>query len=311
MAGGSRQPALAVDDRLVGYSGTTGPFLLDRDTSTTTPLYGGPARSSRLTSSSASTVLAPRSSSPGGSATGTWKAPSSAMCRGSPTASRARARARTAAMSGDGSLVVVTSQSDLTAQNPDHKSQLFLAHCPARGSRLPGRDREPPLRGPDRVAGLRCRGGHGFPDQTFRPTDLVNRQQTARILYRLSGSPPFTPPLHPTFIDVGRSSPFFDEVEWAAHVGVVAGFPDGTFRPRDQVNRQQLAGMLHGRADPDPPFVPPGSPTFADVPTTSRVYDRVEMGGCRRPDDRLPRRALPRPRPDQAPAPRRHPPRLR
>jgi hypothetical protein len=55
-----------------------------------------------------------------------------------------------------------------------------------------------------------------------------------------------------TFPDVGTGSAFHTEVANARGAGIVTGFSDGTFRPRDPINRQQVAGWLNrtgGRVD--------------------------------------------------------------
>ncbi|GIU84059.1 MAG: hypothetical protein KatS3mg008_0834 [Acidimicrobiales bacterium] len=84
----------------------------------------------------------------------------------------------------------------------------------------------------------------GFPDGTFRPTQVVTRQEMAAMLYRLFGSPSFTPPSTPSFSDVPTSHVFYKEIEWAAAEGVASGFSDGTFRPTQSLRRQELAAFL-------------------------------------------------------------------
>lgn len=47
------------------------------------------------------------------------------------------------------------------------------------------------------------------------------------------------------FRDVGDSSTHATAIRWAHENGIVEGFADGTFRPREAVLRDQLASMLH------------------------------------------------------------------
>jgi hypothetical protein len=47
------------------------------------------------------------------------------------------------------------------------------------------------------------------------------------------------------FTDVPRSHPFYADIEWMARRGITSGFPDGTFRPDETVNRGTLAAFLH------------------------------------------------------------------
>lgn len=84
----------------------------------------------------------------------------------------------------------------------------------------------------------------GFPDGTFGPGRPVSRQAMAAFLYRLAGSPAFSPPGHATFPDVGAKHPFFREIEWLAARDIASGYPDGRFRPTATVTRQAMAAFL-------------------------------------------------------------------
>lgn len=46
------------------------------------------------------------------------------------------------------------------------------------------------------------------------------------------------------FSDVPDSHTFHDEIGWLAATGVTQGFPDGTFKPNQSVNRGQMAAFL-------------------------------------------------------------------
>lgn len=46
------------------------------------------------------------------------------------------------------------------------------------------------------------------------------------------------------FDDVPESHPFRDEISAVADAGVAGGFPDGTYRPGDEVTRQAMAAFL-------------------------------------------------------------------
>jgi hypothetical protein len=81
-------------------------------------------------------------------------------------------------------------------------------------------------------------------------------------------------PVAHRFDDVWPDSPFFDEVEWMAAEGISTGWPDGTFRPLDDVTRQAFAAFLHRAAGSPPgPFPDPG---FTDIdPHTEPFYDEI------------------------------------
>lgn len=115
----------------------------------------------------------------------------------------------------------------------------------------------------------------GFPDGGYHPSSPVTRQSMAAFLYRLVGEPPFTPPVTPSFNDVGTGHPFYKEIEWLADTEITGGFPDGGYHPTAAVTRQSMAAFLYRLAG-EPAFTPPGTPTFPDVPTTSAFYLEVE-----------------------------------
>lgn len=77
----------------------------------------------------------------------------------------------------------------------------------------------------------------------FQPDDAVSRQAMAAFLYRLAGSPNFTPPAQPTFADVQPGQTFFAEIEWLKSTGITNGYPDG-FHPVEPVSRQAMAAFL-------------------------------------------------------------------
>ena len=85
----------------------------------------------------------------------------------------------------------------------------------------------------------------GWPDGTFRPMAPVERQAMAAFLYRFAGEPAFTPPATATFTDVPVGAPFFLEIEWLSSTGITTGWPDHTFRPLANVQRQAMAAFLH------------------------------------------------------------------
>ena len=119
----------------------------------------------------------------------------------------------------------------------------------------------------------------GYPDNSFRPLGTVNRDSMAAFLYRVSGSPAYTPPTRATFIDVPTTHPFFREIEWLAARGVTTGTQqaDGTvrFAPGDPVSRQAMAAFLYRLAG-SPSFTVPSTPTFVDVGTGNPFRVAVE-----------------------------------
>ena len=86
----------------------------------------------------------------------------------------------------------------------------------------------------------------GYKDGTFRGSDAVTRQDMAAFLYRLAGSPEYTPSESDKkrFSDVSTSTSHAKEIWWLASTGISTGFPNGTFRGMAPVARQDMAALL-------------------------------------------------------------------
>ena len=83
----------------------------------------------------------------------------------------------------------------------------------------------------------------GYPDGTFRPDDRVSRGQMATFLANALALD----------VDLDLASETFSDVADTTHEpsigalfasGITGGYPDGTFRPDDDVNRGQMATFL-------------------------------------------------------------------
>lgn len=61
-----------------------------------------------------------------------------------------------------------------------------------------------------------------------------------------------------------------EEVEAMAALGIIQGYPDGTFRPTADVTRGQFATFIARALD-----LPEGSSSFSDVPGSAQLYDGV------------------------------------
>lgn len=87
----------------------------------------------------------------------------------------------------------------------------------------------------------------GWDDRTFRGLESVARQDMAAFLYRLAGSPSYTPGATDArrFADVTAATPHAKEIWWLANAGIAKGFTDGTFRGLAPVARQDMAAFLH------------------------------------------------------------------
>lgn len=84
---------------------------------------------------------------------------------------------------------------------------------------------------------------NGVETHRFAPGELVTRGAFVTILGRLSGIDP-TAYERSSFSDVQTEDWYCPYVTWAAEAGVTTGFEDGSFRPGDNISREQLAVML-------------------------------------------------------------------
>ncbi len=82
----------------------------------------------------------------------------------------------------------------------------------------------------------------GYPDGTFRPNREVSREEAAVFLARaikaeLNGT-------KADFTDVDFERWSYNEIAALANSGVLMGYPDGTFRPENILNRGEMAAVL-------------------------------------------------------------------
>ena len=93
----------------------------------------------------------------------------------------------------------------------------------------------------------------GFRDDTYRPAEAVTRDQMASFIARAisyldnedardGSEPPDADEDH--FDDVGSTSPHYDAINALAEQAVVVGDGEGTYRPRSDVRRDQMASFL-------------------------------------------------------------------
>lgn len=78
---------------------------------------------------------------------------------------------------------------------------------------------------------------------TFSPQVNFSRAMESRILYNHAGLPAVSG--SSGFSDVDSGQWYSDAITWASHENIVTGLPNGTFKPFDNVTREQLAVMLY------------------------------------------------------------------
>ncbi|MHC5558883.1 S-layer homology domain-containing protein [Kocuria sp. U4B] len=114
--------------------------------------------------------------------------------------------------------------------------------------------------------------------RTYRPAQPVARSQMAAFLYRMAGSPAYTPPRVSPFRDVPTGHVFYKEIAWLAERGISTGWVSATgvrtYRPAQPVARSQMAAFLY-RAAGSPAYTPPRVSPFRDVRTGHVFYDEM------------------------------------
>ena len=79
---------------------------------------------------------------------------------------------------------------------------------------------------------------NGFSDYTYRPHDPITRGQMALLLQK---GFKLTEKSNVYFTDIAQSGTQYDAINMIATAGLTAGYGDGTFRPTDNVTRQEFA----------------------------------------------------------------------
>ena len=81
---------------------------------------------------------------------------------------------------------------------------------------------------------------------TFAPNTSLSRAMLVAVLHRLEGSPQAS---GSDFTDVADGDWYAQAVNWAASIGVVNGFDDGTFQSNAAITREQMAAILRNYAE--------------------------------------------------------------
>ena len=108
----------------------------------------------------------------------------------------------------------------------------------------------------------------------WRPLQNVERAAMAAYFYRMAGKPDVNLPATSPFSDVDPSFPFYKEIVWMKQQGITTGYPDGTFRPHDPVNRDAMAAFFY-RYDGRPAYSAPAVSPFADVSQDNMFYREI------------------------------------
>jgi hypothetical protein len=130
----------------------------------------------------------------------------------------------------------------------------------------------------------------GYPDGTYRPYEPIKRDAMAAFIVRaLFGDNPTCQggvpceSTQPYFKDVDQSQPFFKHIQKMYEAGITKGWPDGTYRPYENIRRDAMAAFLiRALGYGDNPICSGGvpcentQPYFMDVPPTYPFYKHIQ-----------------------------------
>ncbi|MDR0848333.1 MAG: leucine-rich repeat domain-containing protein [Propionibacteriaceae bacterium] len=111
----------------------------------------------------------------------------------------------------------------------------------------------------------------------FSPSDPVNRGSMAAFLYRMAGSPTWTPPATSPFTDVPKTHKFYKEITWLAASGITVGVTIGGlpyYQPNNVVNRGSMSAFMY-RLSGSPTYTAPATSPFTDVPKAHTFYKTI------------------------------------
>lgn len=89
----------------------------------------------------------------------------------------------------------------------------------------------------------------GYEDNSFRPNQSINRAEALKLIFAARGISTNHPIPDPPFPDVSRTDWFAAAVMAAREKGIIHGYPDGSFRPAQTVNKAEFIKMSMSAQD--------------------------------------------------------------
>ncbi len=84
----------------------------------------------------------------------------------------------------------------------------------------------------------------GYPDGTYKPEKVVTRAEMCKLVIAALNMSDYVAGSYAGFPDVPGSHWASSYIAYATSLGVIQGYPDGTFRPENPVTYQEAASML-------------------------------------------------------------------
>lgn len=84
---------------------------------------------------------------------------------------------------------------------------------------------------------------NGYFDGTFKPENNITRAEFAKIIVSATGS--IDPYALSTFKDIKKDEWYYSYVSTAYSMGYITGYPDGSFRPNDNITRADICTIVN------------------------------------------------------------------
>jgi len=97
---------------------------------------------------------------------------------------------------------------------------------------------------PEYEVGTHTRFVYGFPDGTMRADTSITRAEVAMIIFRLLEDGNKFNAAPSQFSDVAYGSWYAQAVNYLAHMNILLGYPDGTFRPNASITRAEFTAIV-------------------------------------------------------------------
>ncbi|MCL2153759.1 MAG: S-layer homology domain-containing protein, partial [Oscillospiraceae bacterium] len=101
----------------------------------------------------------------------------------------------------------------------------------------------------------------GYPDGSVGADKPITRAEMCAILFRLWVAEDKNSTLAPRFTDVLQNAWYYQAVTYMASIGIIRGYPDGTFKPDAAITRAEFAALISRFED----LSNSGSSGFGDI----------------------------------------------
>ncbi|MHA6261412.1 S-layer homology domain-containing protein [Sporosarcina sp. CAU 1771] len=111
---------------------------------------------------------------------------------------------------------------------------------------------------------------NGYPDGTFNPNGNVTRGQAAKII-TVAFDMPLVNPAQPTFTDIPKTHPYYQQIETLVANKILNGYANGTFGAANPVIRSHMAKILSNSLN----LTKESDVQFSDVPKSNEFYPYI------------------------------------